>query len=119
MTLADIDYAAFCAVSFTDFESGASVSRQAFVAAHAFAMPEQVERPVHFHGRAIEYANHNDGGDFDVHFSGTAKDGTGIAADFRVAQAARAREPERRRAVDGDALPAELQGEHTPVRGGR
>ena len=84
VTLADVDFAAFCAVSFTDFETGENVAGTAFTRPHAFAMPEQVERPVHFHGRSMEYANSNDGGDIEVHFDGVAKGGTKLAADFVV-----------------------------------
>ncbi len=84
VTVADIDFAAFCAVSFTDFETRKTVSGTAFVRPHSFAMPEQVERPVIFHGRSMEYANLNDGGDIRVRFGGLAKDGTRLAADFVV-----------------------------------
>lgn len=84
VTLADIDFAAFCAVSFTDFESGETVSRQEFTWPHSFEMPEHVERPVHFRGRSMEYANINEGGDIQIRFSGRAKNGTKLSADFRV-----------------------------------
>jgi Domain of unknown function (DUF2804), N-terminal/Domain of unknown function (DUF2804), C-terminal len=84
VTLADIDFAAFCAVSFTDFETGKSVSRQEFTRPRSFAMPEQVECPVSFRGRSMEYANSNEGGDFEVRFNGSAKDGTKLSADFWV-----------------------------------
>ena len=47
-------------------------------------MPEQVERPVRFHGGSMEYTNSNDGGDIEVHFDGLAKDGTKLTADFVV-----------------------------------
>jgi len=83
-TLADIDFAAFCAVSFTDFETGETVAGTAFTRPHSFAMPEQVERLVHFHGRSMEYTNSNDGGDIEVHFNGVAKGGTKLVADFVV-----------------------------------
>jgi hypothetical protein len=84
VTLADIDFAAFCAVSFTDFEGGETVSGTVFTRPHSFEMPEQVELPVTFHGGSMEYANVNDGGDIQVRFSGLAKNGTKLSADFRV-----------------------------------
>ncbi|MBI4514893.1 MAG: DUF2804 domain-containing protein [Deltaproteobacteria bacterium] len=84
VTLADIDYAAFCAVSFTDFETGKSVSRQEFTRPRSLALPERVESPVSFHGRNLGYSNGNDGGDIPVRFNGQAKDGTSLAADFVV-----------------------------------
>ncbi|MFI5394174.1 MAG: DUF2804 domain-containing protein [Candidatus Binatia bacterium] len=84
VTLADIDFAAFCAVSFMDFETGDTVSGTVFTRPHSFAMPEQVERPVTFHSRSMEYANVNDGGDIQVLFSGAVKNGTKLSADFRV-----------------------------------
>jgi uncharacterized protein DUF2804 len=84
VTLADVDLAAFCAVSFTDFETGESVSGTAFTRTHSFAMPEHVERPVRFHGGSMAYTNSNDGGDSTVHFDGLAKGGAKITADFVV-----------------------------------
>lgn len=84
VTLADIDYAAFCAVSFTDFETRKTVSGMTFARPHSVEMPEHVERGVRFQGRSTRYANDNGGGDCPVFFEGRTKDGTAIAADFRV-----------------------------------
>jgi len=84
VTLADIDLAAFCAVAFTDFESGASLSGMTFVRSGSFAMPEHVERTVAFRNATTEYRNATEGGDGHVVFKGKAKDGTPIAADFVV-----------------------------------
>jgi hypothetical protein len=84
VTLADIDVAAFCAVSFTDFETGENVAGQALTRPHSCAMPEQVERPVRFQGGSLEYSNDNQGGDIRVRFDGLAKDRTTLAADFVV-----------------------------------
>lgn len=88
VTLADIDYAAFCSVSFADFATRETIAGTAFTRPHAFAMPEHMERPVTFQARSMEYANGNHGGDFQVRFSGQAKDGTKLAADFRVVKPA-------------------------------
>src|SRR6185295_2310387 len=46
VTLADIDYAAFCQMTFTDFETGRSVARLAAARPGSIALPEHVERPV-------------------------------------------------------------------------
>ena len=86
VTLADIDYAAFCAVSFTDFESGEQVAGTAFARPHSFAMPEQVECPVRFRGGSMAYENVNEGGDIQVRFQGRAKNGTALSADFVARQ---------------------------------
>lgn len=86
VTLADIDYAAFCAVSFTDFETRETTSGTAFTWPQSFAMPAQVERPVQFRNRLTEYSNDNNGADIAVRFRGRAKDGTPIAADFCVSK---------------------------------
>ena len=84
VTLADIDYAAFCQVTFIDFESGRSLGGMAFTRPGAIALPEHVERTVAFRGRSMEYANVNDGGDMKVDFAGAAKGGERIVADFVV-----------------------------------
>jgi len=84
VTLADIDYAAFCQVSFIDFETRHSASATAVARPGSLAMPEHVERSVAFRSRAMEYANATDGGDMKVDFAGTAKCGERITADFVV-----------------------------------
>ncbi len=93
-TLADIDYAAFCSVSFTNFETGEQLSRQSFTRPHSFEMPEQVERTVRFQGRDMEYSNVQEDGSMKVDFSGRAKTGEDIAADFLV------RRPEGHESLD-------------------
>jgi hypothetical protein len=93
-TLADIDYAAFCSVSFTDFKTKENVSHMSFTLPHRFEMPEQVERSVRFEGRDMEYSNIHQGGDMKVDFSGQAKTGEKILADFLV------RRPEGHESLD-------------------
>jgi hypothetical protein len=93
-TLADIDYAAFCSVSFTDFETGQHLSRQSFTRPHSFDMPEHVERTVRFEGRDMEYSNVQRDGTMKVDFSGRAKTGEEILADFLV------RRPEGHESLD-------------------
>ena len=84
VTLADIDYAAFCQVSFIDFDTHQSVGATAVAWPGSLALPEHVERSVAFRSRAIEYANTSDGGDMQVDFTGTARGGERIVADFVV-----------------------------------
>lgn len=84
VTLANIDYAAFCAFFFIDFETGEKVEGMSTAWPGAVVLPEHVERPVRFEGRAIDYANLNEGGDFQVRFNGRDKSGTVVAADFVV-----------------------------------
>jgi hypothetical protein len=84
VTLADIDYAAFCAFFFIDLDSGEKVEGMSPAWPHSFEMPEHVARPVSFRGRSFEYTNTNEGGDFPVAFKGRSKNGTEVTADFVV-----------------------------------
>jgi len=84
VTLADIDYAAFCQMTFTDFDTGKSIEMRAPAWPGTLALPEQVEDTVRFDRRGIEYANVNEGGDMKVDFSGTARSGEKVVADFTV-----------------------------------
>jgi hypothetical protein len=84
VTLADIDYAAFCQATLTDFETGESIGAMAPAWPGSFPMPEEVERPVAFRSRAMEYTNANHGGDMKVDFAGTARTGERLRADFVV-----------------------------------
>jgi hypothetical protein len=83
VTVADIDYAAFCEVSFTDFETKQSVSATALRRPGSLALPGDVERSIAFSSQTIEYRNVNDGGDLTVTVRAAAK-GAPIAADFVV-----------------------------------
>lgn len=84
VTLADIDYAAFCAVSFTDFESGRNVSNMSLGRPHRFPMPEHVERSVGFEEGGVLYSNLVDDSESKVVFSGRGKGGEEISAEFVV-----------------------------------
>lgn len=83
ITVADIDYAAFCEVTFTDFETKQSVSATALRTPGSVDLPEHVERSVIFSSRTIEYRNVNDGGNLRVSVRADAKR-VPIAADFVV-----------------------------------
>jgi hypothetical protein len=84
ITLADIDYAAFCAVAFTDFGTGESVSTTSFTRPRSFSMPEHVERTVSFRSGTVSYSNVNEGEDLEIDFRARTKGGEEIAGEFVV-----------------------------------
>ncbi len=84
VTLADVDYAAFCQATFVDFETGRSATGTTLARPGSLALPDEVERTVRFRGRRTEYANVVDGGDMRVAFRGAAQGGAAIVADFVV-----------------------------------
>src|SRR6185503_1450500 len=84
VTLADIDYAAFCQVTFIDFDTKQTLAGTAPAWPGSFAMTEHVARTVEFRGRSMRYANVQDGGTIKVDFSGAATGGEQIVADFVV-----------------------------------
>jgi len=84
VTLADIDYAAFCQASFIDFETRRSTAAIALARPGSLSMPEHVDRTVTFRGRSMEYANVTDGSDMKVDFAATGTAGEAIRADFIV-----------------------------------
>ena len=84
VTLADIDYAAFCQVTFIDFSTRRTVAGMALARPGSFAMPEHVERTIEFARGAFRYANVQDGGRMKVDFAGTGAGGERITADFVV-----------------------------------
>lgn len=84
VTLADIDYAAFCQMTFIDLETRTTLAGMTPAWPGSLAMPEHVERTVGFDRRGMRYHNRNDGGDMTVVFAGRAASGEAIAADFVV-----------------------------------
>jgi Domain of unknown function (DUF2804), N-terminal/Domain of unknown function (DUF2804), C-terminal len=82
-TVADIDYAAFCEVAFTDIETRRTVSTTSLALPGSFHMPEHVARPIAFRSRAIEYRNVDAGRELTVSVRATAQ-GIPIAADLVV-----------------------------------
>jgi Domain of unknown function (DUF2804), N-terminal/Domain of unknown function (DUF2804), C-terminal len=84
VTLADIDYVAFCQMTFTDFESGRSIEALAPALPGSIELPEHVERTVRFRGGRVDYASVDEGGDIKVDFAGRAKTGEQVSADFVV-----------------------------------
>jgi hypothetical protein len=84
VTLADIDFASFCAFTLTDFRDGTHWAGASYGLPGRFALPEQVEASVGFRASGIEYDNRIDGDDLAVRFRGRASDRTPIEADFAV-----------------------------------
>jgi len=84
VTLADIDYAAFCQATFIDFDTRQSTSAMALARPGSFPMPEHVERTVGFRGGGLEYANANAGGEMTVELAGVDRRRQRIAASFVV-----------------------------------
>ncbi|MGH0037869.1 MAG: DUF2804 domain-containing protein [Myxococcota bacterium] len=84
VTLANLDYAAFCSVTFIDFESGDSAERMWIDLPGRIRLPEQVECSVSYRGRGVAYENVVDGRDLRVRFDGPAQDGRPIRAEFAV-----------------------------------
>jgi hypothetical protein len=84
VTLADIDWASFCAFTLTDFGTGEHWAGGSYGRAGRFALPEVVEADVAFRAGGLQYANANDHGDLAVTFRGRDGKGVAIAADLVV-----------------------------------
>ncbi|MCC6642044.1 MAG: DUF2804 domain-containing protein [Deltaproteobacteria bacterium] len=84
VTLADIDYASFCAFAVTDFATGETVRGGSHGLPGRIALPEHVERDVSFERGGLSYQNRIDGNDLRVRFSGTATGSVSVHADFAV-----------------------------------
>lgn len=84
VTLADIDYASFLAVTFMDLVSGDTATGMWLGRPRRFPLPEEVERSVAYRAGSVEYENTVDGADLRVAFRGPARDGREIEAGFVV-----------------------------------
>jgi hypothetical protein len=84
VTLADIDFASFCAFTLTDFRDGTQWTGGSYGLPGRFALSEHVEASVGFHARGIAYDNRIDGADLADRFRGRAGDRTAIEAEFAV-----------------------------------
>jgi len=84
-TVADIDYAAFCEVSFDDFRTGRHVAAFAPAWPGSVALSEQVESTIEFRSGGIDYRNLHRGDALHVAVRADAK-GVPIAAEFVVAK---------------------------------
>ncbi len=87
VTLADIDYGAFCQASFIDFASGRSVQATALARPGSLSLPEIVHASIAFRSAGMEYANAIDGDGAAIRFAGRATTGDRIEADFVVRRA--------------------------------
>jgi Domain of unknown function (DUF2804), N-terminal/Domain of unknown function (DUF2804), C-terminal len=84
VTVADIDYAAFCAFFLVDFETGERVEAMDLRRGGFAPLPEEVERSIAWSSPRAELAIENEGGDLAVRFRGRARGGQPVAADFTV-----------------------------------
>jgi len=84
VTLADIDFAQFCAVSFIDFETRRNLGGMAMKRSGSFPMPEEVERSVRFESKQMRYAQINEGGDIQVSFDAPDLKGQEVKAEFII-----------------------------------
>lgn len=84
VTLADIDYAAFCQVWFADFESKRTASATAIALPGSLRLPERVAHSVAFRGRSLEYRNVYDGGERKIEVAAAIGKGERLVADFIV-----------------------------------
>jgi len=83
VTVADIDYVAFCEATFTDFATARSVSVLAPALPGSIALAEDVERTIEFRARTIDYACVHEGDKLRVSLEAKAKD-VAIAAALVV-----------------------------------
>lgn len=84
VTLADIDYASFCAFTLTDFRDGTHWAGSSYGLPGRIALPDHVEASIGFHEGGIDYSNLIDGNDLSVRFRGVAGDRTRIDAELLV-----------------------------------
>jgi hypothetical protein len=83
VTVADLDYAAFCAVDFTDFETKETTSTLVPLLPGRVVFSEHVESTIEARGRGVAYSNRHAGDHLAVSVRATAK-GVPIAADLVV-----------------------------------
>ncbi len=87
VTVADIDYVAFCEVAFADFRTGAEVTAFAPAFPGTVALAEHVERTIEFRGGKVDYRNIHKGDTLHVAVRADAK-GVPISAEFVIAKPA-------------------------------
>jgi hypothetical protein len=85
VTVADVDLAAFCEVTFDDFRSGRRVSAFAPAWAGSVAMAEDVERGIEFRRGKVDFRVLHEGEALHVALRADAKEAR-IAAEFVVAR---------------------------------
>jgi hypothetical protein len=88
VTVADIDYAAFCEATFTDFADGASMTVTAPALPGSIALAEEVERSVEFAGGSIRYACLHDGDRLEITLDAKDRRGNPLSARLLVTKPA-------------------------------
>lgn len=83
VTIADIDYASFCAVDMTDFESKESWSSMALGRGGKIEMPEEVEKSIAWKGGGTDCSFEHFGKGIRVRFAGKLK-GKDSRGDFVI-----------------------------------
>jgi hypothetical protein len=86
VTLADIDFASFCAVAFVDLRTGQRVDGMDVRRSGYTALPEQVEQAIAWRSRKMTYAlvGAGAGGDAHVEFACDSVQGVPVRADFVI-----------------------------------
>ncbi len=83
VTVADIDYLAFCTVSFIDFKRAESCSTMAVKPGGTLDMPEEVEKSVFFSGSGVDYSFDHKGDHIKVDVIAKTG-GKDVRADFKI-----------------------------------
>jgi hypothetical protein len=86
VTVADLDYASFCAFFFVDFATGQRVESMDLRRPGFTEMPEEVERTLRWQSPRARLAIVNEGGDLAVEFAGRGVDGLPVRAELAVAK---------------------------------
>jgi hypothetical protein len=84
VTVADIDFASFCGVSFTDFETRENFSGMALGRHGHTAMPEEVEKSIFWKSKGVDYSFDHQGDRILVKYRGPLMKGGEAAADFVI-----------------------------------
>ena len=84
VTVADLDYAAFCAFFFVDFATGERVEGMDVRRPGFAELPEEVERTLRWESPKTRLAIVNEGGDLAVELDARGRDGVPVQAAFAV-----------------------------------
>ena len=84
VTVADLDYASFCAASFIHFETGESLEAMDLKWSGFTPMPEEVEQTVRWKSAKMDYAAIHEGDRIRVEFHCADLQGSEVRAEFTV-----------------------------------
>ena len=84
VTVADIDFASFCAASFSDFQTRQNLSAISIKPPGYTEFPEEVEQSIFFKSKTINYAFQHEGRRIRVNFAGAKMGGGPAEADFVI-----------------------------------